>query len=103
MEIEQKERIARNEATAREMNERLGMSAFVCECGDLDCMRIVRMPRELYDSIRADPMRFFVLPGHEVPEAEEVVVRRADFHVVRKRDELAAIVVERDPRRPKSR
>ena len=98
VDLEQKERIARNEATARELNERLGLGTFMCECGDLGCTRIVRMPHELYDSIRADSLRFFVLPGHEVPEAEEVVVRREDFLVVRKRDDVAGIVTERDPR-----
>lgn len=97
--IEQMERIARNESAARELNERFGLRSFVCECGDLDCTRTVRMPPEVYDSIRHDPRRFFVLPGHEEPEAEDVVIRREDFLVVRKRDEVAGIVTERDPRR----
>lgn len=93
-----KERVAHNEAAVRELNERLGMGTFLCECGDLDCTLPVRMPYEVYDSIRADERRFFVLPGHEMPEAEDVVVRRDDFLVVRKHDEVAGIVAERNPR-----
>lgn len=95
VDTETKERIAHNESAAREANERFGLGTFVCECGDLDCHELVRMPREVYDSIRADSRRFFVLPGHEMPEAEDVVIRREDFLVVRKRDDVAHIVSER--------
>ena len=68
MDQEQKERIARNETTARDLNERFGLGTFICECGDIGCSGIVRMPREVYDSIRSDARRFFILPGHEEPE-----------------------------------
>jgi hypothetical protein len=98
MDQERKERIAHNESASRELNERFGMATFICECGDIDCREVVRMPRAVYDSIRADARRFFVLPGHEIPEAEEVVVPREDFLVVRKRDEVAHVVEGRDPR-----
>ena len=37
-------------------------------------------------------------PGHEIPEGEDVVVRKDEFFVVRKRDDTAHIVEERDPR-----
>lgn len=100
MDQERKERIAHNESAARELNERFGLGSFVCECGDIDCRQVLRMPIEVYDSIRADARRFFVLPGHEIPEAEEVVIRRENFFVVRKRDEVAHVVEERDPRNP---
>jgi hypothetical protein len=96
---ERRERIARNEVAARELNEKLGMGTFLCECGDLECSAAVRLPRELYDSIRADPMLFFARPGHEKPEAENVVKRHDDFVVVRKHEDVADIVRERDPRR----
>jgi hypothetical protein len=98
---ERKERIATNEAAARELNEKLGMGTFLCECGDIDCSAAVRMPRELYDSIRADAMLFFAIPGHEIPEAEDVVKRHEDFVVLRKHDDVADIARGRDPRRPR--
>ena len=99
MELEQKERIARNESRARDLNEQFGLGTFICECGDLDCVATIRMPRAVYDSIRSDARRFFLLPGHEEPDVEEVVMRREDFYVVRKRESTAHIVEERDPRR----
>jgi hypothetical protein len=96
-----KERIAHNESAARDLNDKLGMGTFICECGDMDCSGVVRMPRERYDSIRADPLHFFALPGHEEPEAEDVVERRETFVVLRKHDDVTGIVRERDPRRPR--
>ncbi len=99
MDHERKERVAHNESAARELNDKLGMGTFLCECSDLDCTAVVRMPRELYDSIRSDSMLFFARPGHEQPEAEDVVKRHDAFVVVRKHDDVAHIAQERDPRR----
>ena len=101
MERERKERIAHNESAARELNDKLGMGTFMCECGDMEGSGVLRMPRELNDSIRADPMRFFALPGHEEPETEDVIRRHDDFVVLRKHEDVADIVKERDPRRPR--
>ena len=98
MDQDRKDRVARNEVRAREMNERLGFATFVCECGDATCARVVRMPRGIYESIRADSRRFFVLPGHELHDTEDVVVRRDDWLVVRKRDDVAPIVEPSNPR-----
>lgn len=50
------------------------------------------MPLEIYQSVRSDDRRFIVVPDHEVPEMEDVVLRRAEWNVVRKRDEVAHIV-----------
>jgi hypothetical protein len=99
MDQERQERVAHNEAAVRELNEKFGLGTFVCECGNIDCHAIVRMPFEVYDSIRSDSRRFFLKPGHEQPETEDVVVRRKEFFVVRKHDNVSDIVDERDPRR----
>jgi hypothetical protein len=47
----------------------------------------------------ADSMRFFALPGHEEPDTEDVIRRHDDFVVLRKHEDVADIVKERDPRR----
>jgi hypothetical protein len=60
------------------------------------------MPGELYDSIRADPMLFFAVPGHEEPDTEDVVKRHDAFVVLRKHEDVSEIVRERDPRRLRS-
>jgi hypothetical protein len=98
MDQTRKERIAANEVKARDLNEKFGLGTFICECADLGCAGTVRMPRELYDAVRSDPMLFFALPGHEVPEAEDVVKRHEDFVVLRKHDDVKHIAVETDPR-----
>lgn len=101
MDRERRDRLAHNESAARELNDKLGMGTFICECGDRECSGTVRMPREVYESIRSDAMLFFALPGHEQPDTEDVVKRHDDFVVLRKHDDVAGIVRERDPRRPR--
>jgi hypothetical protein len=89
---ERKERLARNESHARDLNERFGLGRFVCECSDPDCMQVIRLPLEIYRSVRADDRRFLIAPDHEMPEIEDVVVKRKNWTVVRKRDEVAHVV-----------
>ena len=87
------ERIAHNEAGFRTQNERLGvMGVFVCECGDRDCRDHIQMPRDTYQAIRSNSRRFFVRPGHEKPDAEDVVERADSWNVVEKHDDVAHIV-----------
>jgi len=84
--------VARNEANARDLNERFGMGHFTCECGDGDCHDVIQLPLEIYRSIRADDRRFVIVPGHEVPEMEDIVVSRSKWAVVRKHDAVAHVV-----------
>ncbi len=83
------ERIAQNETAFRRLNEELGvMGVFVCECGNADCREHVQMPRERYEAIRAHSRRFFVKPGHEIPDTETVVERDEGFYVVEKPEDV---------------
>jgi hypothetical protein len=99
------ERIGKNEGLFREVNERIGEisqgtpAEFICECGDKDCRSPVRLSTAEYERVRAEPTRFLVRPGHEMPEVERVVERHEQFFVVEK-DEggPAALAVETDPR-----
>jgi predicted NBD/HSP70 family sugar kinase len=107
------ERLALNEALFREVNERVVEVAthfievetkgeaveFTCECGRRDCLERIAMTVAEYQAIRAEPTRFAVLPGHELPEIESVVERHPKYLVVEKRDpEAQEIVRESDPR-----
>jgi hypothetical protein len=103
-------RLARNEALYREVNERVAdvgdqfqavetPLGFTCECGAADCAELIGMTLAEYEAIRAEPTRFFVIPGHERPEIESVVERHGAYLVVEKREEDAAEVArETDPR-----
>ncbi len=103
------ERIARNESAFRALNESLGemhakirlggdKSGFVCECGDPGCVVFLSVDLHRYEEIRRNPCLFVVAPGHEIPEAEDVVSEDEGFSVVRKRAEAGDIVHETDPR-----
>lgn len=93
--MERRERIARNEAAYRDLNEQIaggpGESPrfrrrllLVCECGDADCTKAMHVGIAEYEGTRAHAARFLVLPGHEIPDAERVVERGESFLVVEK-------------------
>jgi hypothetical protein len=103
------ERVARNEALFREVNERVeelhevhgggGLPEFVCECPDDTCTERISLPLAVYERVRSDPHLFLLRPGHEQPEVEHVVERGDGFVIVRKDSPTAARVAERtDPR-----
>jgi hypothetical protein len=90
-------RLARNEVVFRSINERIrelagrfealseGGTSFVCECADETCVERVLLTAAQYDELRALPMRFVVMPGHEAtPLVEEVVYRNDAFSIARK-------------------
>jgi hypothetical protein len=98
------ERIGRNEALFREVNERIdqlradlgGVNAFdiVCECGVTECTERFSITGDEYRALRQDVHRFAVVPGHERPELERIVERRAGYLVVVKTDPDAAKAAE---------
>lgn len=66
------QRIARNEALFREVNERvkevsaeapLDRIEFLCECGDEECTESVSLDRTEYEQLRSDPLLFAVNRG----------------------------------------
>lgn len=99
------ERIARNETLFREVNERVkelvpseGGIDFICECGNEECIEQVRLTADEYEHVRADPIAFFLKPGHETPGVEEVVDGNERYLLVRKRVEEREIARQTDPR-----
>lgn len=107
---ERARRVGRNEALFRTINEEIekleqGLPfpqddlVIVCECGDLRCEDRFTVPISGYEDVRADPALFFVLPGHEKPDVEDVVDRAEAYFVVRKRSgDPARIAEATDPR-----
>jgi hypothetical protein len=105
------ERIAANEATFRDANERIRERAdelefadpvpFLCECGEAGCRDILRLSLPEYESVRrAGRTHFFVLPGHEeIPGENGRVHERNDrFVVIEKTGDAAGVAAERNPR-----
>jgi hypothetical protein len=101
-----RERIARNQASYRAVNEAIraggrdqGAVAFVCECANFGCNQLIELSRAEYETIRGSSERFLVLPGHEMPEAETIVADLDGSFVVEKDADIAPITQAADPRR----
>lgn len=107
----QKKRIAQNEASFRDINERLEaglrkvpgaseLQHFVCECGNRECELLVALTFDEYEAVRRDSRHFAVVPGHVFPETERVVRDHERFQVVEKVGASAGYVDAADARGP---
>ena len=103
--------IAENEVRFRDINERLEADLrrlpvdgepveFVCECGYLECAQSVRLTLDEYEEVRKDPTTFALIPGHEILDAEDVVVANERYVVARKKPPTRPLVEATDPRAP---
>jgi hypothetical protein len=102
------DRIGHNEAIFRDINERIADGqwlgdaadpvAFRCECGSLRCNQLVELTTGAYERVRANPRRFILVPGHEIPEVEVVVEREDGYLVVEKVGAAGEVAAETDPR-----
>jgi hypothetical protein len=100
------ERIAKNEVVFRATNREIAQAdkeagggpeavlEVICECGREGCSGLIRLTVAEYDGVHSESDRFVVLPGHENPEIESVVERRAEYVVVDKFGEAEAIAEE---------
>jgi hypothetical protein len=100
------ERIAKNEvvfrATNREIEQAVkeaagdseGVLEVLCECGQEGCSGLISLTVAEYDGTHVQDDRFIVLPGHENPQIESVVERRAEYLVVDKFGEAEEIAEE---------
>jgi hypothetical protein len=106
------ERVGRNEAVFRQVNEQIEQvnRAFaaitqtmevVCECGDIECADRFLMTIAEYERLRSDATHFALRPGHDLPEVEHVIEEHLpDYVVVRKDPGVPErIAEETDPRR----
>jgi hypothetical protein len=91
------ERIARNEAIWREVNDRIdevgeamrvlpddSLLVFHCECGRPGCDSMVSLTPAEYHDVRSQHDRFAVFPGHEQSEIERTIERTDRYVLVDK-------------------
>ena len=95
------ERIGKNEARVRELNDRIESSArsngdsaeeledFVCECGSSECTTRIGMKLSEYERICSRPNQFAIALNHEMPGVEVVTEKRARYWVVEKEGRAA--------------
>jgi hypothetical protein len=99
------ERIGRNEALFRKVNDQIegvneafgtitGTMSILCECGKLECIEQIDLTVDEYRRLRAEPTRFAVKPGHELPDVERVVERHEAYLAVEKAEGDAARLAE---------
>ena len=110
MSDEQARRVGLNESIFRQVNEQIeslnrnlggGLSrmTIICECASGDCTERFDVPVTEYEETRADPRRYIIVPGHELPEYESVVERGKGYDIVQKREgEPAELAKNLDPR-----
>ena len=102
-------RLAKNETLFRELNERIEGAAgsgnpstdkfgFVCECSNDTCFDLIHLSIYEYERLRGNPLRFVVMPGHEIPEIEEIVEEQPAYLFIKKTGSGAAVASESDQR-----
>jgi hypothetical protein len=104
------ERLARNEAFFRDVNERImevgrGVEGdetheFLCECSDPTCTARITLTAVEYEEVRSSPRHFVLAPGHATPAIEHVVEREGDHVVVEKQGVAGRVAADLDPRSP---
>jgi hypothetical protein len=66
---------------------------------DEACTERVTMTVREYEAVRSDSNTFFVKPGHEVPEVDQVAREEPNYVVVRKVGAGAPVAEKLDPRK----
>jgi hypothetical protein len=100
--------LASNEDMFRDVNEgivrgqwpgdREAPIGFRCECARLGCNALVALTLADYERVRANPRRFLIVSGHELPEVEVLVERHGEYSVIEKLGEAGAEARRQDPR-----
>ena len=101
------ERLARNEALFRNINERISAIGerfntealdIVCECVNADCARSLALSHADYERLRSSGKHFAVFPSHEQPDVERVIENHKNYLVVEKLGAGAQVAEQLDPR-----
>jgi hypothetical protein len=103
------ERMATNEAAARDLNEEIEVAhqgdppgrlfTIACECALRSCDRRIEVTMDEYQQVRGDPRRFAIVPEHFIGDIEGIVDETDRFAVVAKRRGAPADeAIRQDPR-----
>ena len=103
------ERMAKNEAASREINEGVEEAhqldppgrrfQIACECALKTCGRVITITVDEYRHVRMDPRQFAVVPEHFIGNIEWIVYENDRFAVVAKREGTPADVArDENPR-----
>ena len=100
------ERMARNEAASREINEKIEEAYqgepranridIMCECARMTCDAAIDITLDEYEDVREDARQFVIFPEHFVGNIEWVVFENERFAVVAKREGVPADVARHE-------
>jgi hypothetical protein len=110
-------KVARNQSTFRDANERMRQRAvgtfrfeagqrvrFVCECADPSCREVLMLRLDEYERVREHPSRFLLVAGHEDDSTHERIVEAEEgYAVVEKVGTAGAEAARLDPRGTRER
>jgi hypothetical protein len=101
------ERAARNEASFREANEKLGdkrlelgadgRTPFLCECSDPECTELLQLSHDEYERVRSRANWFVAAVGHD-GEIGQVVENHDGYVIIEKSGFAGRIAEEENPR-----
>jgi hypothetical protein len=101
--------IGRRQSLFRDVNEHIDELAegfdlldqvpIICECASTECNEQIGLTQAEYETLRRIPTHFAVLPGHDIPDVEQVVEQNERFVTVEKFGESALAAIKLDPRR----
>jgi hypothetical protein len=108
MSEDREERLAKNEATFRVLNENiLGIAAtlggsdpfeFICECATSGCFERLSLTLPEYERVRQDGAHFILIAGHQDIEVEQVIEVHDNYVVVEKDGVAGLVAHEANPR-----
>jgi hypothetical protein len=98
-------------STLTSLRNGTGVNLLTCECSNPECAGSLEITPEEHEAVRADPTRFVVLRGHELPEVERVIDGSGRYFVVERsesprrspRQAALATVEPEPPLSPKGR
>src|SRR5678815_4327769 len=95
------ERMAKNEAASREINEKIqeayqGEPAanridIVCECARMTCDAAIDIALDEYEDAREDALHFMIIPGHFVGDIEWIVYENCLLYTSDAADERSSV------------
>lgn len=57
---------------------------FFCECSDENCRERIVLKSSKYESLHKNRRQFIVLPNHQAPIVERVIIKQPEYAVVEK-------------------
>ena len=102
---ERHRRAALNQSLFRRINESINrlhegsaFTEYACECTRKTCEAVIPLSADEYEEVRRKPTHFFVVKGHVLHDAEQVVRETSRYQVVEKVGIAAEVATKLDPR-----